>query len=184
MSETITQERLKEVLDYNPETGVFLWVYAAGNAPAGSEAGCLNADGYILIGIDGRSYLAHRLAVLYTDGYMPENTVDHIDRIPRHNWRLNLREASQQCQMRNRSMNKNNTSGINGVSWYKPAGKWCVKIAVDYQNKHIGYFDNILEAAYARYTAEQCLGFQDCDINSSAKQFIEKRAILNHWVAM
>jgi len=170
----ITQNRLKEVLKYNPDTGVFTWRGSAGPAAAGAEAGSPHLKGYIQIGIDGKLYKAHRLAVLYTDGYMPENTVDHIDRVPSHNWRLNLREATQQCQTRNCCVNKNNTSGIKGISWYKAAGKWRADIMVDRRQKHLGLFGNPFEAACARYAAEQCLGFQDCDVSSSARKYIKE----------
>ena len=171
----ITQDRLKEVLDYNQETGIFQWKVSSGNASAGSVAGSSDGkEGYILIGIDGRLYRAHRLAILYTDGYMPENTVDHRDRIPWHNWRDNLREASYQCQMRNCGMLKNNTSGVKGVCWNRMAGKWKARITVSGMEKNLGYYVSLLEAAYARYAAEQCLGFPECDINSSAKAYIAK----------
>jgi len=170
----ITQERLKEVLDYNPETGLFLWKEMLGSKGViGDEAGCPDKDGYIRIGVDGRPYKAHRLAILYTDGYLPENTVDHVDRIPWHNWRLNLREASYQCQNRNCGMRTDNTSGIKGVCWSKRDGKWSAEIMVDGKHKGLGNYDSLLDAAFARYAAEQCLGFQDCDLNSSAKQFID-----------
>ena len=169
----ITQDRLKEVVNYDPETGIFVWLNnMASNAPAGSVAGGADSDGYISLRIDGRMYKAHRLAILYTDGYLPENTVDHIDRVPWHNWRDNLREASYQCQMRNCGMRKDNTSGIKGVAFFKRTGRWYAYISVNSKMKYLGNFDNLLDAAYARFAAEQCLGFQDCDINSSALQFI------------
>jgi len=171
----LTQERLKEVLDYNPETGVFRWRESVGNVQAGAEAGTPNDKGYIVIRVNGRDYKAHRLAILYTDGYMPENTVDHKDRVPWHNWRDNLREASQQCQLRNCGTRRDNSSGIKGVSWNKGGGKWQAMIRVDGQQKNLGSFNNPIEAAYARYAAEQCLGFQDCDLNSSAKKYIIKQ---------
>ena len=172
----ITQERLKEVLDYNPETGVFQWRECiASNAPAGAIAGTPLKKGYIKISVDDRGYLAHRLAILYTDGYLPENTVDHIDRVPWHNSRLNLREASQQCQSRNCGLNKNNTSGLKGVFWDNGHGKWGAQIVVGGKNKRLGLFGSIIEAAYVRYAAEQCLGFQDCDQNSTAKKYIKEQ---------
>jgi len=91
----ITQERLKEVLNYNPETGVFMWMVAPNRRiPINSEAGVLDKEkGYIAIRIDGVKYLAHRLAILYTDGYWPENTVDHGNRVRSDNRRINLTEA-------------------------------------------------------------------------------------------
>ena len=172
----ITHERLKEVLDYNPDTGIFRWrVTASNRAVAGSTAGSPDDDGYLKIRVDGRLYLAHRLAILYTDGYLPENTVDHKDRIPWHNWRLNLREASHQCQVRNCGMRKDNRSGVKGVYWDKTTGRWAAYVRVGGVMSNLGRFDNLLEAAYTRYAAEQCLGFQDCDKNSSAKKYIKEQ---------
>ena len=170
----ITQERLKEVLDYNPDTGIFRWMVSTGHrAIVGAVAGSLKESGYIEINVDGRRYQAHRLAILYTDGYMPENTVDHKDRVRSNNWRDNLREATQQCQNRNCGMRKDNKSGVKGVSWCQREGKWYAHIVVDGSGKNLGYHASILDAAYVRFAAEQCLGFQDCDLNSSAKQYID-----------
>ena len=76
-------------------------------------------------------------------------------------------------------MYKNNTSGIKGIFWNTREGKWMVRIQVDWQQKHIGSFSDILEAAYHRYAVEQCLGYQDCDINSSAKRFIDEHEVVN-----
>ena len=169
----LTQERLKEVLDYDADTGVFNWKISIGTRAEGGVAGGVDDGGYIAIRIDKKGYKAHRLAILYTDGYWPENTIDHINRIKTDNRRANLREASMQCQNRNCGMRGDNTSGIKGVYWHKRIGKWQAQIAVDGQDKYLGYFEDILESAYARYAAEQCLGFQDCDIHSSAKKLIQ-----------
>jgi hypothetical protein len=54
-------------------------------------------------------------------------------------------------------------------------------IAVNNKQKNLGRFDTLIDAAYVRFAAEQCLGFQDCDTNSSAKQFIDKMEILSYW---
>ena len=171
--ETITQDRLKEVLDYNPDTGIFRWIETiGGRAVIGDKAGSRKGKGYVVIRIYNKDYYAHRLAILYTDGYMPENEVDHIDRVRWHNWRSNLREASRQCQLRNCGMNRNNTSGVKGIYWDKNARKWRAKIMVGGKHKNLGLYNSLLGAAYARFAAEQCLGFQDCDINSSARKYI------------
>ena len=172
----LTQERLHEVLTYDPETGIFRWRVTVGpNAAAGVEAGT-GSHGYLVIMVDGKTYAAHRLAILFTDGYFPEGEVDHINRIRSDNRRSNLREASRQCQMRNCGMRNDNTSGIKGVRWHKRDEKWEASIVVDQQGKYLGNHDDLLEAAYHRYAAEQLLGFPDCDINSSAKQFIDAQA--------
>jgi len=175
----ITQERLKEIVFYNQETGLFTWKINLGpRAVIGCVAGSSD-DGYVRIGIDGELYLAHRLVFLYVDGYLPEGEVDHIDRVRWHNWRSNLREASRQCQNRNCGMLKNNKSGIKGVYWYKPTGKWQAYITLNRGRFALGYFDNIVEAACHRFAAEQCLGFQDCDISSSAGEFIKSQLSLD-----
>jgi len=171
----ITQDRLKEVLNYDPVTGIFTWRVTKGKrVPKGSVAGCLNDRGYRIITIDGKLYKAHRLVFLYVDGYWPENQVDHINRARTDNHRANLREASQQCQSRNYGALKSNISKIKGVHSHSLAKKWHALIMVNGKNKHLGYYDTILDAAYARFAAEQCLGFQDWDLSSSALQFIQK----------
>ena len=87
-------------------------------------------------------------------------------------YRGNLTEASYQCQARNCGMRSDNRSGVKGISWCSPTNNWRAQIKVNGRFCFLGKFETILEAAYARYAAEQCLGFQDCDLNSSAKQFI------------
>ncbi len=121
----ITQKRLKEVLDYDHKTGIFIWkdrILCTGrnHGFAGRVAGGL-LEGYIYIKIDGELTAAHCLAWLYVYGYLPENDIDHRDRIKTHNWIKNLREASRMCNLQNQSVSSNNSSGITGV-WRKT--KW------------------------------------------------------------
>jgi hypothetical protein len=185
MKSKLTQERLKEVLHYDPETGDFTWkVTNGGWIKAGEIAGSIHHSGYRVIMIDGKSYQAHRLSVLYMEGFMPELTVDHIWRDRADNRYKGLREASRQCQTRNCGIRKDNTSGVKGVFFDNIKGKFTSQITVNRKHKHLGYFDSLLDAAYTRYAAEQCLDWQDCDINSSAKQFIDKMEILSYWSAI
>ena len=107
------------------------------------------------------------------EGYFPENGVDHINRVRDDNRYSNLREATHQCQMRNKTMMRNNASGINGVYWSKPKSRWRVEIGNGVRAKFVALCRTLEEAAYLRYAAEQCLGFQDCDITSSAKKYID-----------
>jgi hypothetical protein len=169
----ITQEQLKHVLLYDPLTGVFTWAYSSSFFKHGAVAGYTDKRrGYVSISLHRKRYYAHRLAILYVDGYMPENSVDHIDRDKSNNRYANLREATHQCQMRNCKPQRNNLSGVKGVSWHKKAGKWQAHINLDRRMHSLGLFTDLLDAAYTRFAAEQCLGFQDCDVVSGARQFI------------
>lgn len=81
----ITQAELKKALHYNPDTGVFTNRKSRGAAKAGKIAGCLNFYGYLIIKIDYKLYMAHRLVWLYIYGEMPVEQIDHIN----HNFHSN-----------------------------------------------------------------------------------------------
>ena len=174
---TMTQRELKRILKYDKETGVFIWKrkgFGGRGIYVGMVAGAKRSDGYIIIGIDQKNYLAHRLAFLYVKGYLPENQVDHKDRVRDNNCWDNLREVTHSCNLRNCKISKNNNSGITGVYWHKQTQKWMARIGVENKkDKYLGVFDNLKDAAKARYAAEIDLGYPDCNINSSAKKFLD-----------
>ena len=133
----LTQEYLKECVDYDPETGVFKWKerpkhhfekelsYHSFNANlAGKEIHTVVSGGYMSIKIHGKMYGAHRVAFLFMEGYMPENHVDHIDRDKSNNRWGNLREVSRNCNSQNCNISKNNKSGVTGVCWNRADKKW------------------------------------------------------------
>lgn len=156
MRNNLTQERLKEVLHYDPETGVFtVKVRMNNNAPGvGEVAGCLNPRGYRLIGVDGTQYRAHRLAWLYTEGVMPTRGMDHIDGNPDNNARANLRLAVQAQNLQNLCVPKHNTSGAVGVSWSERTQRWEVQIQVNYRCVHLGRYSDFTEAMEVRRQAK------------------------------
>ena len=169
---SLSQDRLKEILDYDKETGIFTWLLSKGRAKSGDVAGTHQKSGYIQIQIDGINYKAHRLAFLFVVGFLPENYVDHYDRCPSNNIWSNLREVSQQCNLRNSKVSCNNTSGVTGVSWNKACGKWQAYIVIDNKLKHQGYFKNLDDAARARWEAEIKYGFPNCNSTSSAYNYL------------
>lgn len=125
----LTYERLNEPLDYNPETGEFIWKSPNNRrVRVGAVAGTLGHMGYCIITIDGKHYRAHRLAWLYVNGYTPENGVDHINRVKNDNRICNLREVSQQCNIRNSKRACTNTSGVCGVVWHHIKAKMNLEI--------------------------------------------------------
>jgi len=91
----MTQDELKRLLDYNPETGKFYWkTNTGGRIKVGNHAGTMRTDLYIQIGINKKLYQAHRLAFLYMTGEIPP-LVDHINRKPFDNRWDNLRSATK-----------------------------------------------------------------------------------------
>jgi hypothetical protein len=130
--------RLKSILRYEPETGVFVSIVARGPIKVGQQVGCVNLNGYVHIQIDGVIYLGHRLAWLITHGAWPKNCVDHINGIRSDNRISNLRDGSNgvnaQNQRRPRSDNK---SGFLGVSKHSD-GKWQARIKIGSTYKSLG----------------------------------------------
>ena len=153
----ISQARLKELLHYNPDTGIFTWTSKPSiTSPIsiGSEAGT-NTNGYVCIYVIGRIYKAHRLAWLYIHGEWPEDQIDHINRVKDDNRLINLREAGCIENSRNRTISKNNTSGHVGVYAHGASGKWAASIH-NGRGKllHLGLFADIGDAISARARAE------------------------------
>jgi hypothetical protein len=154
----LTQERLKSLLSYNPETGEFTWLVSRGSRQAGEIAGCLKRDRsekvYIRIKIDGKNYLAHRLAWLYTHGEWPENDIDHIDQDSLNNRLSNLRDVTNAENGKNQKIAKNNSSGVMGVCFRNDMQKWHARIEVNGKRIHLGLFDLKDDAIVARKNAE------------------------------
>jgi len=151
----LTQSKLKELLHYDPETGLFIWLIKPRiGVKSGVVAGFTTVHGYIHIGIDLREYKAHRLAWLYVHGRWPKHQIDHINHIRDDNRLINLREATQQENNKNLSIRSDNTSGVAGVHWYKATSRWMTYIFVGGKRVFLGYFDDKLDAICARKSAE------------------------------
>lgn len=169
----ITQKHLKEVLNYNPTTGIFTWINCGSKKRNKKIAGTICKDGYRSVRVDNISYQSGRLAFLYMEGYFPEHEVDHKDRNRANDKWNNLRHVSRQCNMRNCSIGSLNTSGVKGVWWHKDRKKWTVGIKINLKQKHIGCFVDFDEAVCCRLAAEQCLDWSDCDSSSTAFQYVK-----------
>jgi hypothetical protein len=151
----ITQSKLRELLDYNETTGIFIWKYPVSiRIKVGSEAGCKCSDGYIRIRIYGNLYLAHRLAWLYKFGKFPPIDIDHINRNRIDNRISNLRSANRSMNMKNGNIRKDNKSGTKGVSWNNERKKWQVMIASGGKYKFVGRFSKKEDAIKKRIEAE------------------------------
>jgi hypothetical protein len=143
----VTADRVRELLNYDPETGVFTWAaQSSTRVKIGAVAGSVDIYGYHIIRVDGRLYRAHRLVWLYVHGEWPVGDIDHINGDPGDNRIANLRPATRSQNLANSKRRKNNTSGYKGVSWNKQARKWHARIGVDGQYKHLGLFTDPAEA--------------------------------------
>ena len=161
---TLTQEKLKELLNYDPLTGIFTWkVRMSNRVKSGDIAGCIrtNTSGkkYHQIRIYGNTCQTHRLAVLYVTGEWPVHQVDHEDGNGLHNWWSNLRDVTQHENQKNVRLSRANKSGFTGVRRRNGRGKWIAAIGIGGKDKHLGCFSDKQEAINARIKANISLGF-------------------------
>lgn len=152
----LTPERLRELLCYDPETGVFTRRVAAGRFKAGDIAGSTSLDdGRQRIKIDRVNYLASRLAWLCVKGVWPKALIDHEDRDPSNDRWLNLREATPKQNVENRAKQRNARSPTThvGVHWCATRKKWVASIGHNHKVVNLGRFDNEIDALIARNAA-------------------------------
>ena len=158
----LTAVELREILDYNQDTGVFTWRKRQGTKNAGETAGYVKkAQGYVFIRVKSVDYAASRLAWLHVTGEWPKRDIDHKDGQPANNIFSNLRDVSEHANMQNTKLSKVNTTGFRGVSPYRgnpnryivtvPCGGG-VSIAV-------GIYDDPEVASFAYRAGRELFGF-------------------------
>jgi hypothetical protein len=158
----IAPELARELLDYNPQTGVLTWKIRPlshfttpqrgvgwNNRYAGKVTGCPDHAGYLRINIRGYPYLAHHLAWAIYYGEHPA-LIDHKNRDPADNRIDNLRAATRSNNQHNRTAMKTNTSGYKGVSFHKKTGKWRANVFFNSKQHYLGLFADP-QKAYAAY---------------------------------
>lgn len=146
--EMISAERIREVLDYDAGTGVFM--------RNGQVAGAFGRDGYRQIRVDGRIYWAHRLAWLWAHGEWPESEIDHVNGDRADNRISNLRAVTSSQNKMNSAIRSDNSSGVKGVSYRSDTGKWFAYINAGPGKKRVrlGCYPTLAAAAEARRVAE------------------------------
>jgi hypothetical protein len=165
----LTQAKLKEILHYNPETGIFTWIKknSTGNDlrgnknQIGKQCTCLDVNGYVQINAFGKVNKAHRLAWLYMTGQMPEYQIDHINHIRNNNKWVNLRVVNNHENHLNRPMQRNNKTGFVGVFFNKKTKKYIASITFKGKKINLGCYSEFENAVAARKKANIDYGFSE-----------------------
>ena len=145
MKPRVTAERLWQVLDYAPETGLFYWRVRSGRASPGKQAGTWSGKGYREIVIDNTSYRAHRLAWLHVTGEHPREEIDHRNGDRGDNSIANLRECSR--AENNRNVATRSAAGFKGVD--RRGSRWVAQINFNGKKFYLGIFASVEAAAEA-----------------------------------
>ena len=143
----ISHSRLKELLDYDPNTGTFTRkVSLNSNTKVGDVAGNLT-HGYVELSVEGVTYRAHNLAWFYMTGRWPNGLIDHRNLDKSNNSFRNLREAKYQQNSANTARQRNNSLGLKGVT--RHGNKFKAAVTVNRKRHHLGVFDCPRAAAEA-----------------------------------
>lgn len=162
----LTQQVLNDTLFYNPLTGKLVWkprdrsLFRSDvshkqyhkrfvGKPALTAD---NGEGYLTGTVLGHRVKAHQVIWVMTYGQLPEKgyEIDHINGVRSDNRLENLRAVSKHTNGKNQRLQSRNTTGVAGVSWYKPTKKWLVRINIDKETVCGGYFTSFQEACEIR----------------------------------
>jgi|SRR6476469_9442373 hypothetical protein len=144
----LTAARLREVLSYDPATGLFRWRASRDGVKAGSFAGRTRGR-YNQICVHRKFYQASHLAWLYMTDKWPKREINYIDGNRFDTRWGNLREITP--SQRRAIAPTRNKLGVKGV-WITKNGKYVARISVNAKKKYLGSFETLEEAsaAYAK----------------------------------
>lgn len=162
-----TAEYAAKYLRYDPESGkIFFKISSSmGRIKAGGEAGKPGPHGYLRITLFffGRKVdiKFHRMAWLIHYGEWPSGVIDHIDHDKLNNRISNLRDVTNQENIRNSGLAITNTSGYTGVTWNKTAKKWQAQFIRDKKLHYLGVFADVETARQAVISGRLADGFHE-----------------------
>jgi hypothetical protein len=162
MSMTDEINKLREILAYDAHTGELTWKTDVkySRAKAGEKPKyTIDKDGYMRLKANRKVHIAHRVAWMIVNGEIPHDMqIDHVNHDRTDNRLENLRLVSNKGNQRNRSLNKNNKTGLCGVRrrW---KNSYIADIRVNGKKISLGSFDNIFDAACARISAQNKYNF-------------------------
>lgn len=148
----ISPTELRKMLDYNPATGRLTWHKSRARRP-GRVAGFTHKRlGYVVLKIEGKSCLAHRVAWAHFHGEWPSQDIDHANLNKADNRIDNLRLATKSQNSMNQRARHTNKSGLKGVTFKSSRKSWVANIWLDKRQQHLGTFATA-EEAHAAYAA-------------------------------
>jgi hypothetical protein len=190
MREQLTADRLRELLHYDAETGVFTWIASPGRGGrirVGDVAGYPNSEGYREISINGCSYRVHRVAWLYITGEWPRLQIDHANCEKADNRFCNLREATSSQNQANTYTAARNVSGFKGVRKIRQKSghsKFQARIGINGKSLCLGTFPDLTDAMVAyNFAALKHHGRfarPDPEFALAAKQYLALRNLANY----
>jgi len=137
----LTQAKLKQLLHYDHETGVFTWRQSRGRIKAGDIAQSKGKYGHRTVKINGKNMQLHRLAWLYMYGKFPDNMIDHINGISWDNRIVNLRDVTNTINQQNqKKAHVNSKSGLIGASWNRQNKAWKAQITHNGKCLYLGLY--------------------------------------------
>jgi hypothetical protein len=165
----VTAEQVRQALSYDPETGVFTWLRTVKDRKTRgghhySHPAKPNEKGYIRISIEGKRYMAHRLAWLYVHGEWPKDDIDHINGNRSDNRIANLRDIPHKQNSQNRRRaNVTSKTGLLGINPGWGGKKWVATIKVDGRTVSLGTYETP-EAAHQAFITAKRIHHQGCTI--------------------
>jgi hypothetical protein len=151
---TVSVDRLREVVEYDPKTGLFKWIHPELKWLHGKPVGRVS-DGYLRFAVDGISVRAHRAAWALAYGEYPTNPIDHINGNRLDNRLENLRQATPRQNSYNKKLSCRSKTGVKGVGFDKRISLWNARIVVNGKRIYLGLFKTIDDAAKAYAVAAQ-----------------------------
>lgn len=175
----LTLDLAKEIFSYDRNTGDLIRIIKTGPNCTLGPIRTADSNGYYKVEFNYKKYLVHRVVWLLEFGYFPENQIDHINRDRTDNRVCNLRQVSPQCNARNCSLRKDNTSGFRGIRWNSTKSRWVVTISKRKENglcrtTQVGSSEDFTEAVALRLAVEQCMGWPGCHSFTEAFVYIER----------
>jgi len=153
-------KELSQKFGYNPDTGDFTHKADSPRGRIGDLAGTVNSLGYRTLCVGGKNVYAHRVAWFLHYGEDPKGQIDHIDGDRANNRISNLRVANNQENSKNSKRYTTNKTGVTGVRYYD-GDRFLSSITVDGKTTHLGVYNNLLDAACARKSAEARYGYHE-----------------------